>query len=110
MRTLIFTLALAAIVLSGCKDEAVVAESAADVPVPVEYAQRETKVVRTLADCEERVRDMTKGGDVSAQAAGDGVIVYEFMLNSGRRIWQSCSVQDDGRYLHVFAFSDEPLQ
>jgi len=102
MRGFVFILALTAILLGGCKDKA----GAAGVQVPAGYSAGDTKILKTLAECEARVRDMTKGGDVSAQAAGDGVTVYEFMLNSGRRIWQSCSVQPNGKYVHTVAFSD----
>ena len=104
MRGFVFILALTAILLGGCKDKA--GAGAAGVQVPAGYSAGDTKTLKSLADCEDRVRDMTKGGDVSAQAAGDGVTVYEFMMNSGRRIWQSCSVQPNGKYVHVVAFSD----
>jgi hypothetical protein len=106
MRGFVFIVLLTAALLGGCKDKADTVAVVAQIPAG--YNVSETKTLKTLADCETRVRDMTKGGDVSAQAAGDGIIIYEFMLNSGRMIWQSCSVQSNGKYAHVVAFSEEP--
>lgn len=104
MRELVFIVALATILLGGCKEK-----RAAGAQVPAGYARAETTVVGSLAECEDRVRYMTKGGEIAPQP-GDDVTIYEFTLNSGRRLWQSCSVQSDGKYVHVQAVSEQPVQ
>lgn len=105
MRGLVFIVALAAILLGGCKEK-----TTAGALVPAGYIVGETAVTSSLAECEGRVRHMTKGGEIDPQIAGDGITTYEFTLNSGRRIWQSCSVQSDGQYVHVQAVSEQPVQ
>ena len=108
MRLAVCGLALSAIMLAGCGQGGEPPGAGAAVPAGYEVTERAT--VQSLEECESRVRDMTKGGQIEPQPAGTGARTYLFTLNTGRGVWQSCAMDTGGQYVHTMAVSREVLQ
>ena len=89
-------LAAAMLALPGCGPAVT---GAADVPPGFEIT--ESQQLPTAAACESLVRDRTKGGAPQPRPQGR-VTAYEQTLNSGRRVWQSCTVDSSG-VLYIMA-------
>jgi hypothetical protein len=90
-------LAAAMLALSGCGPAVTGATD-----VPAGFTITETMPLPTAAACEALVRDRTKGGAPQPQPHGN-VTAYEQTLNSGRRVWQSCTVDSSGGVLYIMA-------